>query len=157
MIELVAPTFLNSGISLVKELISRKIEYTKLKAEQEERLKVVLFWMKQEISYNLDILSVWDGPDHTFDLDPPQVRRLCGHLRTEICSLIAADLQISAGLKSVLDKVNFATENLGFNGESDPKKLTGLAAFCCSFLEKSRCSSVWLRRAIPLTQPSLRD
>lgn len=125
---IITPFLLSQGAELIRSMIQRSADATQ-RAQHEAKEKAaedaarnaskeaILFWIKEELSYNLDILRAWGGSGDDFALSSPQVRRLCRHLQTEICSLVLSDKDTMEILRSTLTRED--GDHLKFEAESE--------------------------------------
>lgn len=108
MITEFAPKLVQEGVKLLRE-----------RHEAAVTEKALLFLLKEEIRYNLELMAAWRSSDDKFPADGGKALRICGHLRMDVTAIILSDPGQSKLLKSALTTQKRRLRRVTFNGEID--------------------------------------
>jgi hypothetical protein len=64
--------------------------------------ETLVFWLKEEVRYNLELMNVWRDKDGNFEVDEKKALKICGYLRIDVSSIILSDINQSALLREAL-------------------------------------------------------
>lgn len=85
----------------VAPLLQKGVELVGQKAADKQSGERLLFWLVEEVRFNLDILAAWKK-EQKFELDGPRAYRICQQLRIEVASCLLSDATQSKLLMQAL-------------------------------------------------------